>query len=439
MRNHANVLFMKDGDVFKPIASAIGVSRGNRFTKGVPYPVFEDQGRFPNGAYIWQDGNDDQAIQVDEVVSFPHVRKAEHIMNWLDEDLNIWFDSGHVAQPARFEGKRPIYDFSKVEDTPLKGKNSNYTTFVRDPDGTFYRLAPGEDPGFSRVTEKGELIWGYSGVPSWHKAINFGIMERGDLFGPTMPLGVAGDFTGFETYFGPFHIFTRDGLYVGMVFKDGRLGGAGADVILAEAFSGQLVKPDGMDRYFILTGDQDGRITEVLGLDAVKRLKGGTYTHGEEQVALAGKALDEYQKLLAGANKLPLVRGRDALASSKPVATIYRTKVKGFKGEPIVFSSPTGTESFDSIEVFSDITIDYKKKPGGFEAVSAIPLKALDLKLRPGQKVRMDLGYIFGNTTGNKAAARAYWSNNSFSANVLNDIPNESRLEPHEWGTVTVE
>jgi hypothetical protein len=42
-------------------------------------------------------------------------------------------------------------------------------------------------------------------------------------------------------------------------------------------------------------------------------------------------------------------------------------------------------------------------------------------------------------TAGTQAALRAYWTNNSFSANVTADIPNESRLEPAEWGTANVE
>ena len=46
----------------------------------------------------------------------------------------------------------------------------------------------------------------------------------------------------------------------------------------------------------------------------------------------------------------------------------------------------------------------------------------------------MDLGYIFGNENGTRTMTRTYWMNNSFSANVTNDIPNESRLEPAEWG-----
>ena len=53
--------------------------------------------------------------------------------------------------------------------------------------------------------------------------------------------------------------------------------------------------------------------------------------------------------------------------------------------------------------------------------------------------LRWRAAVIFGNSAGTQASLRAYWTNNSFSANVTNDIPNESRLEPAEWGTATVE
>ena len=47
--------------------------------------------------------------------------------------------------------------------------------------------------------------------------------------------------------------------------------------------------------------------------------------------------------------------------------------------------------------------------------------------------------YIFGNAEGTRTAIRAYLYNNSFSANVVDDIPNESRLEPEGWGMASVE
>ena len=52
------------------------------------------------------------------------------------------------------------------------------------------------------------------------------------------------------------------------------------------------------------------------------------------------------------------------------------------------------------------------------------------------------MGVLFmsmGNATGTQVATRSYWRNNSFAANVTYDVPNESRLEPADWGEAEVE
>jgi hypothetical protein len=113
--------------------------------------------------------------------------------------------------------------------------------------------------------------------------------------------------------------------------------------------------------------------------------------------------------------------------------------VKGFTGEPTVLNSPTGKESFDAIEVVESVGLEYRKTGSGFSALVSIPLELLGLNPSSGQTVRMDVGYLYGNATGTLVAARSYWSNHGFSANVVNDVPNESRLEPAQWGKATVE
>lgn len=82
---------------------------------------------------------------------------------------------------------------------------------------------------------------------------------------------------------------------------------------------------------------------------------------------------------------------------------------------------------------------DYQKTPVGFSATATLPLAWLGWTPQPGTAVRMDLGYLFGNSTGNQCAQRAYWSNNSPTSGIIGDVPSESRLEPKEWGTATVE
>ena len=339
------------------------------------------------------------------------------------------------------------------------------------------------------------MHWGYPGCVGWQDAVNLPPVTPGKLYGPDYVLGVAGDYTGIATYFGPFHLYTRDGLFVGSVMRDGRLGGGlGADIIACENFTAQLVKPESMNRYFLLAGDQDGRITEILGLDSVKRLPGGTYVHSVEAAKTATDALTEYQSKLARGSKLDIARGRQNLEAArgiqkivdeargftvraaydaqnlyiaydvsspyelnnsivdpqtifkggnlldiqlaadpaadatrktpaigdvrllvtrqngKPTAMLFRPKVKGFTGTPIVLKSPTGQESFDAIESVDALKLDYTPRAGGFIAVLTVPLTLLGWTPQAGDTVRMDLGYIFGsNAAGtNRASLRAY-------------------------------
>jgi hypothetical protein len=123
----------------------------------------------------------------------------------------------------------------------------------------------------------------------------------------------------------------------------------------------------------------------------------------------------------------------------KPFAVVYRPKVKSPAGEPIVLSSPTGKESFDQIQAIETLEMQYQKRPGGFRVTAVLPLELLGWKPTPGATVRIDLGYLFGNATGSQCGQRAYWSNTSPTSGIIGDIPSESRLEPAQWGSATVE
>ena len=166
----------------------------------------------------------------------------------------------------------------------------------------------------------------------------------------------------------------------------------------------------------------------------------------------------DWQTVFKGGNCLDIQIGTDAQADpartepvpgdvrvlvtrqqGKTLAVIYRPKVKNFTGKPIVFTT-VNQISFDSIARCDTVQIqEYRKFPNGFLAVVAIPLSVLDWAPKPGTRVKMDLGYRFGNVTGNQIVLRAYWRTNSFNSNVIYDVPCESRLEPNLWGTAVVE
>ena len=53
------------------------------------------------------------------------------------------------------------------------------------------------------------------------------------------------------------------------------------------------------------------------------------------------------------------------------------------------------------------------------------------------QGVKMDVGCIFRNQPGNQG--RGHVGREAVACPITYDIPNESRLEPTEWGTAAVE
>ena len=120
----------------------------------------------------------------------------------------------------------------------------------------------------------------------------------------------------------------------------------------------------------------------------------------------------------------------------KPWAVLMRPKVAGFTGQPIKLASPGNSEEFDEIAATDRVELrDYRQTADGFTVTAVVPRDLLGLTaLKPGDACRLDVGYIFGNAGGTGTSLRAYWHNNSFTANVVNDIPFESRLQPAEWG-----
>lgn len=520
---YGNKLYMRVGDIFKPIAGVIRLVRPPGYAPtGQNYKIlWNNPQKYPDGFYFWQDKNDNQKIEEDEIIK---LRQEEaNIFNWFDKELSAWCDSGFILKPVKFEKDgRPVYDITKREPIPFKGTNSGFTSLYLSPDeNEIFTLNPGQNPGFACYDRKWNMKWCYPEIIPWPKAISLPVVKPGRIWGLTMPLGVADGFTGAASYFGPFHIFTTDGVYVGMVMRDGRIPGLGPDINACENFTGQLIKIKG--KYILLNGDQDGRVTEILGLENVKRLPGGKYIITEEDYEKVKKEYEKYKSTLEKGKVLTVYKGKDSLKvakgirkiidenrefkvsvaydneniyffyevkspyelinsisdykiifkggnlldiqiatdknapenrekptygdirilitrqEGKPVAVIYKPKVKDFKGNPIVLSSPTGKEEFDVIEKVEDISLEYKKIQNGFTALVTIPLKMIGLEAKSGDKILMDVGYIFGNVNGSQVSLRSYWSNNSFSANVIYDIPNESRLEPKYWGKAIFE
>ncbi|MFW6038969.1 MAG: FlgD immunoglobulin-like domain containing protein, partial [bacterium] len=511
-----SILMRRDGDLFKPFLATIRVVHGHGRTAELPV-ITENEDRFPNGNYLWQDRNDDQQVQADELLRLPGNRQFNNTFFSLDKDLSLYLSKGYRLEPVEVtEDGRPVYDFDQAEEVPVRGApQSDGYVYPRFGDGTIARLDP----------QTGEALWRYTDIANWKGALDKPVVGPGRLWGTTGRMGVAGDYLAYMTYFGVNHLFHTNGTYVAALLEDKRtITEAGAHLGQPEGQGGTFVQLeiDGEERHFIIHGGQDTRVWEVLGLDSMELLSGGTYRHTEDNRATAREALAEWEAATADETKLVIRSSKDALTDAEPVvgevddqrrfearlardaenlyvrydvstshpltnatseqqiifrggncldiqlatdpdadpqrktpapgdvrllvtrqddqpfAMLYRPRVEGFDGERIVLNSPTGEESFDAIEQMH-VNLDYQRTDNGFIATVTVPLEGIGLDLAAGETIRMDLGYIFGNAEGTRTAARAYVHNDSFTANVVDDIPHESRLEPAEWGEAEAE
>jgi len=536
---HGDVfLYMRDGDVFRPIVGSIDPWRNNRGN----CPVFDGLRAYLDAQWdkqkirkhkrprslFWQDEGDDGVMQVYEFAVREGPRAGRGSIIRMEEDLSLWLSSGHRLRPREVTAEgRPIYDLVDAEDTPLRGKLRGHGWTVIDDDGSAYVLNHSDGPSLIKWSADGRMPWNYPGLVMWKKALNLPTVGPGRLWSMTRPMGMAGEYILYQTYNGACQLFRTDGTYIGCLLQDGRNAETvGAHTGQPEGQGGSFMRLeiDGKARSFMIHGGQDVRVWEVLGLDTIKDLPGGAYVHTDEHVARARKAQREYLAATAEQKEIRIVRGRDRLDDAAPAvrkiegdrgfearvaydarnlyvrfdvtaphglvngqsdpriifrggncldiqlatdpdadpkrekpapgdvrllvtrkdttpfAMLYRPRIAGFRGKPTVLESPTGTESFDDIaEVDVELVYEKPRKKKGFTATVTIPLATLGFRPVRGQKVRMDLGYVFGNSHGTRTVTRAYINNESFSANVVDDIPNESRLEPDEWGTATVE
>ena len=272
---------------------------------------------------FWSDNNGDGKVTPDEVSAPPF-----GIPYWggaMDEKLTL-YSAGNQDGPIvahRLKVAKvlpngvPVWDTARAEGLG-PGERGYSNSCIGDPQtGAVYLLGGGnwgkkEYPGINAYADDGRHLWGYWNVATdWTVALNNGIPVKGTAWGMTRWMGKAGDFLAGLNYFGTIDLWTSDGIYVDKIYQDQRLGKTGADVINAEFFAGQFVRTK-QGRYFLLAGDSDGRVNELLGLDTVKRLQGThTLTQADVDKGAAERAAFSAQKAKAQSLVIHRLAGLD--------------------------------------------------------------------------------------------------------------------------------
>jgi len=124
-----------------------------------------------------------------------------------------------------------------------------------------------------------------------------------------------------------------------------------------------------------------------------------------------------------------------SVLDNKPVAVLYRWKVKGAR-KPVTFKCPWRDIELDYVEVVENAEIAIDRFGEGYRVEAKIPLAALAFSPEPGKQYKMDLGVIYSDAKGDNRAARVYWSNQA--TGLVADIPGEIMGNPNLWGTATV-
>ena len=81
------------------------------------------------------------------------------------------------------------------------------------------------------------------------------------------------------------------------------------------------------------------------------------------------------------------------------------------------------------------MNVKIEAKPNGdrqYFVEVAIPLKELGVGLKPGLKLRGDVGVTYGDPAGQRTNLRVYWSNKATGI-VANEVE-ELKMQPSLWG-----
>jgi hypothetical protein len=127
-----------------------------------------------------------------------------------------------------------------------------------------------------------------------------------------------------------------------------------------------------------------------------------------------------------------------SVMDDRPVCVLYEPVLRsGEKRSPRVFTSPTGVEVFDRVEVLEVAKVAVKRRADGYTLEAAVPLSAISFAPKAGTSYKGDVGVIWSDAGGSRNVFRACYFNKETA--IVNDIPTEARLQVGNWGLIVAE
>jgi len=96
-----------------------------------------------------------------------------------------------------------------------------------------------------------------------------------------------------------------------------------------------------------------------------------------------------------------------------------------------------GKEELERVVLLEDAAVAVRRRGNNaYRLEAAVPLAAIGFAPEPGMRVRGDVGVLFSNRGGGTTVLRAYVNNQDTA--IVEDLPTEARLQPHEWAPLEV-
>ncbi|PTY00980.1 hypothetical protein DB346_15355 [Verrucomicrobia bacterium LW23] len=127
-----------------------------------------------------------------------------------------------------------------------------------------------------------------------------------------------------------------------------------------------------------------------------------------------------------------------SMLNGRPVAVLMDPVAPGIPVDlGYTYNSPVGSSRFDRVQVRDDIAVSASTQGNTYTVRAVIPWKVLGITPASGLRLSGDFGFISSDSAGRINVARTYWSNRQ--TGLVNDLPEEARLTPAQWGTLKLE
>ena len=349
-------------------------------------------GKWPEGinAFNWTDGNGDGKLQPYEI-KLSRLGSRGGSVVYLDRQLNALVSiSGNLSWMKTQGFNRtgaPIYDWTKAEH-PFTG-SVGAPTYVGEDGSLLITPMNGQD-NFCLIDSRGRQTWSYPASFSGHNhrlLPTSDLSKPGKVYGAWNMQGVVEGPRGLGPVFmlhgghGMNYLFTlKDGLFIGTIFTPARYKGAGLPwdnipeakpgmrleeySLQDECFNGSIARAEanagGFEKgHYYLLGLGRRVITELSGLDSIKRLSGGKIAISRELVEKRRQELlSQAEKEWDGKSKsgdIPYAKG---YSPSLPRARAIRDPLRNWDSRIAFWQNGTGLGIGATFHCPGDIPLD---------------------------------------------------------------------------------